>query len=150
MADAKIEIKAGGAEFSATGSPDWVSKQLDKFFENASKIASIPTPKSDEDGGGDKRDGQVNKTIGHKTLATHLKEKGASTNQTKKFLQAAIWLEAKGKREMTTGDVTKALKDAHQSRLGNPADCLNKNVNKGYCEKEGSQFYVTEEGRNAG
>ena len=150
MADAKIEIKAGGAEFSATGTPDWVTKQLDKFFDNASKIASISRSTPDDGGGGGKRNGQPDKTLGHKTLATHLKEKGASTNQTKKFLQTAIWLESKGKKEMTTADVTKALKDAHQSRLANPADCLNKNVNKGYCEKEGKQFYVTEEGRNAG
>jgi hypothetical protein len=43
-------------------------------------------------------------------------------------------------------DITKALSDNQQGKLGNPGDCLNKNVKKGFCEKEGKEFYVTEEG----
>jgi len=48
---------------------------------------------------------------------------------------------------LTTGDVSKALKDSNQSRLGNPSQCLNDNVSKGYCEKDGKQFFVTQEGK---
>lgn len=48
-----------------------------------------------------------------------------------------------------TSDVTKALKDSNQTRLGNPSDSLNQNVTKGYCEKDGKEFYVTEEGKNS-
>jgi hypothetical protein len=50
---------------------------------------------------------------------------------------------------MKTGDVTKALKGAHQSRIGNPADCLNQNVQKGYCEKDGGEFFVTDDGKQS-
>lgn len=87
--------------------------------------------------------------IAEKTLSTFLKEKNVTSNQVKKFLATAIWLEAKGKQRMTTGDVTKALKDSSQTRLGNPSDSLNQNVTKGFCEKDGKEFYVTEEGKNS-
>jgi hypothetical protein len=64
-----------------------------------------------------------------------------------KFLATAIWLDAKGKSKMTTTDVTTALKDAHQGRLGNASECLTQNVRKGLCEKHGKEFFVTEDGR---
>ena len=54
---------------------------------------------------------------------------------------------SEGPKRMQTKDVTGALKTANQSRLGNPADCLNQNVSKGYCEKEGNQFFVTDDGK---
>jgi len=82
-------------------------------------------------------------------LASFLRDKNAGTNQVKKFLAASVWLEAKGKNRLTTADVTRALKDSNQSRIGNPADCLNKNVSKGHCEKDGKEFFVTTDGKNA-
>ena len=87
--------------------------------------------------------------IGKKTLATFLREKNASTIQNKKFLATAVWLEAKGNSRITTSDVTKALKDNSQKRLGNASDCLNQNVKQGYCEKDGKDFYVTQEGKES-
>jgi len=75
-----------------------------------------------------------------------LREKNASTNQVRKFLATAVWLHARGKKRLSTADVTRALKDSNQTRLGNPADCLNKNVAKGHCEKDGKDFFVTSEG----
>lgn len=87
--------------------------------------------------------------IAAKTLAVFLKEKNATRNQVKKCLATAIWLEAKGKQRMTTSDVTKALKDSNQARLGNASDCLNQNVSKGYCEKDGKEFFVTDEGKSS-
>jgi hypothetical protein len=45
--------------------------------------------------------------------------------------------------------VSKALNDANQKRLGNPAECLNQNVAKGYCEKDGKQFFVTDDGKSS-
>jgi hypothetical protein len=146
MSEAKIEIKAGGAEFHATGDQDWVAEQLDKFLANAAKIATLPSV--DQDGGGKTPGGtKGDAAIANKPLATFLKERSATTSQVKKFLATAIWLDAKGRHRMTTGDVTNALKDANQTRLGNPADCLNKNVGKGLCEKDGNQFFVTEGGK---
>jgi hypothetical protein len=64
----------------------------------------------------------------------------------RKFLATACWLTAKGTERLTTGDITKALSDNRQGKLTNAAECLNNNVTKGFCEKEGKQFYVTEEG----
>jgi hypothetical protein len=64
-------------------------------------------------------------------------------------LATAAWLYLKGKERLTTSDVVKALKDNHQSRLGNPADCLNQNVGKGLCEKDGAEFFITAEGFTA-
>jgi len=62
-------------------------------------------------------------------------------------LATAEWLHRKGHKNITTRDVAKALQDNHQKRLGNPADCLNKNVSKGHCEKIGKEFFVTDDGR---
>lgn len=147
--EAKIEIKAGGAEFSATGTPDWVAKQLDKFFDKAANLAAIPPAADAGDGGsangGGSGTGQKTKTgIAGKALAVYLKEQDATTNQVKKFYSTAVWLQAKGKTRISTSEVTAALKASNQTRLGNPADCLNQNVKKGLCEKDGNQFFVIE------
>jgi len=88
-------------------------------------------------------------TIAKKTLPAFLQEKNATSRQVKKFLATAVWLEAKGQSRLTTGDVSKALNDANQKRLGNPAECLNQNVAKGYCEKDGKQFFVTDDGKSS-
>ncbi len=96
--------------------------------------------------GGGAAGGQASKSGG--TLAAFLKAKGATSNQVRKFLSTAIWLHDRDKKDrLTTGDVTKALADNQQSRLSNASDCLNQNVGKGFCEKDGKGFYVTEEGR---
>ena len=88
-------------------------------------------------------------SIEAKTLPTFLKEKNANTVQVKKFLVTAVWLESKGANRIKTSDVTKALRDSNQTKLKNAADCLNQNVSKGYCEKDGKEFFVTEDGKNS-
>lgn len=80
------------------------------------------------------------------SLASYLSARQASSNQLKRFLATADWLRQKGVNELSTALVSKALKDNHQSRLGNPADCLNKNAAKGLVEKEGRTFFITPEG----
>ena len=62
-------------------------------------------------------------------------------------MATAAWLEAKGQNRLATKDISSALKNASQSRLANASDALAKNVGKGYCEKEGKQFFVTQEGK---
>jgi hypothetical protein len=150
MADAKIQIKLGHIEFSGEGEQEWVAKQLDKIIAKADSLVKLAPASSSEGRGteGDKPMGADPK-ISSKTLPAFLSEKGAVRNQVRKFLATAVWLQAKGAKRITTGDVTKALKDSNQSRLGNPADTLNKNVAKGFCEKEGRQFFVTQEGMNS-
>jgi len=148
MSDAKIEIKAGGAEFNATGNQDWVAKQLDKFLANAANLAAIAPSDGNGSGGDGNGDGGGGKKrdvgIAGKPLAVYLKEQDATTNQTKKFLATAVWLHAKGQKRLSTGDISKALKASNQTKITNPSECLNKNVKKGLCEKDGSQFFVTE------
>jgi hypothetical protein len=88
----------------------------------------------------------IDSNAANQTLAKFLRDKNAANNQVRKFLATAVWLQAKGKNRLTTADVTRSLKESNQSRLSNPADCLNKNVSKGFCEKDGKEFFVTTEG----
>ena len=80
------------------------------------------------------------------SLASYLSAQQAGTNQVKRFLATADWLRRKGVPALSTSAVSKALKDNHQARLGNPSDCLNQNVAKGFAEKDGKDFYITPEG----
>jgi hypothetical protein len=150
MSEAKIDIKIGQIQFSGEGDQDWVAKQLDKILAQAEKLVQLALPEKENEGDGEPhKPMKSDALIAKKTLPAFLNEKGASTNQVKKFLSTAIWLEAKGQNRLQTRDITGALRSAKQSRLVNPSDSLNKNVSKGFCEKEGTQFYVTEEGKKS-
>lgn len=150
MSEAKIEIKIGQIQFLGQGEQEWVSKQLDKILSQADKLIQLAP--SIENGEGEERPHKPmgkDPAIAQKTLPVYLSEKSANKNQTKKFLATSIWLEAKGNGRLKPSDITKALKDANQSRLSNPSDCLAKNVNKGHCERDGAQFFVTDEGKKS-
>lgn len=153
MGNARIEIKVGEIEFSGEGEQVWVAEQLDKILAKAEDLVVLaPTPGA---GSASNEDGQKHRPMGGddeiaaKPLPTFLAEKQANKSQVQKFLATAVWLEAKGKNRLQTSDVSKALKDANQSKLGNPSETLNKNVAKGYCEKDGKQFFVTQEGKDS-
>lgn len=151
MSEAKIEIKIGEIRFSGEGDQDWLSDQLDKIIDKAEalmEIAPPAAPPANPTGAHQPADFSGASSIANQTLATFLKSKNATTAQVDKFLVTAVWCEAKGKNRLKTSDITAALKNANQSRLGNPADCLNGNVTKGYCEKDGKEFYVTQEGKD--
>lgn len=79
------------------------------------------------------------------SLATYIRTKGAEGNQVQRFLVTADWLRRRG-QQLTSGAIAKALTDNQQSRLANPADSLNKNVAKGFCEKTKDGFFITPEG----
>lgn len=140
MATAKIRIKVGEIEVDYEGSETFLNKQLPGLVEKLSQLTE-KLPPSKKKGGG-----HVVFTASG-TLASFLREKNATGSQRMKFLATAEWLHRKGSKHIKTGDVTAALREAQQTRLGNPADCLNKNVAQGYCEKNGSGFFVTDEGR---
>src|ERR1041384_2419518 len=143
MSQVKIQIKVGDVEFSGEGEQGWVSTQLERVLKAAPSIVGAkPIGRSTSSGDHN----SPSSAAGSQTLASFLRDKNASTNQVKKFLATAIWLHSKGKKRLGTADVTRALKDSNQTRLGNPADCLNKNVAKGHCEKDGKDFFVTTEG----
>jgi hypothetical protein len=151
MADAKIDIKIGAVSFAAEGSEKWLSGELDKVLAKAPELAAI-APAEPAGSGGD--DGTQHTTHGKKgtvgTLAHFLKGKNATSNQVKKFLATAVWLhDSTGRDRITTAEVRQALKTANQTKLSNPADCLNQNVGKGFAEKDGGSFFVTEPGRTS-
>jgi hypothetical protein len=84
------------------------------------------------------------------SLASYIKAKKAEKNQVRRFLVTAYWLSGRTTEALTASVVTKALLDNHQKRLANSADCLNKNVSKGFCEKtKGGAFFITPEGLEA-
>ena len=144
MGDARIEVKVGSVSFLGEGSEPWVSGEFDKALQRIAELAKI-YPVSATEATSDARPSN-HKAVG--TLAAFLKAKNATSNQVRKFLSTAVWLHDRDHKDrLTTGDVTKALSDNQQSRLGNASDCLNQNVGKGFCEKDGKGFYVTEEGR---
>ncbi len=152
MAEAKIDIRVGSLAFSAEGNEKWLSGELDKVLAKAAEFAAIAP--AEPVGAGDSGDGaqHVSHTKGGNvgTLAHFLKEKKATSNQVRKFLATAVWLrDSTGRDRVTTAEVKQALKTANQTKLGNPADCLNQNVGKGFAEKDGGSFFVTEPGRTS-
>lgn len=152
MSEVKIQFKLGSIEFSGEGEQDWISQQLDKILQQAPQLLLIaPSSNAGTPANGTAGHNPMgaDPAIAQQPLASFLKAKNAATTQVKKFLATAVWLEAKGKSRMGTADITKALKDANQTRLSNPADCLNQNIAKGHCEKDGAQFFVTVDGKAA-
>lgn len=152
MADSKIKISIGTITFQAEGGQQWVGEQLDKLFSNAKELASVapaPTSRDVADENSDHTPIKSDANIAAKPLASFLKDKNATSKQVLKFLATAVWLESKGNNRLSTSDITQALRDANQNKLNNAADCLNQNVKKGFCEKEGTQFFVTMEGKES-
>lgn len=81
------------------------------------------------------------------SLASHIKSKKGEKNQNNRFLATAHWLAGRNDSPLTTKAVAAALSDHKQKRLANPADALNQNVRKGYCEKrKDGSFFITPEG----
>ncbi len=149
MGEAKIEIKIGVIEFTGEGSEKWLETQLDKIIEKAPGLMKIaPVVTGDPAQGGHVPIG-TDPAIAKKPLGTYLQEKSATTNQNKKFIATAVWLESKGKSRLKTSDVSGALRKSSQKKLNNASLNLSQNVAKGYCEKDGDQFYVTDEGKNS-
>jgi hypothetical protein len=141
LAQAKIELKLGNFHFTGESEAAWLEKQLDKLLEHVKSSDSTVFSEGSIDRS---RDSGEHKT--KETLSSYLKSSDATSNQVKKFLATASWLTAKGSERLGTRDITKALAENRQGKLSNPSDALNKNVTKGFCEKDGGQFYVTEEG----
>lgn len=155
MSAAKIEVQIGSFSFSGEGNEDWLGSQLDKILNKAEQIISL-APTAIVDTGQTAlnsphapADFSGNSAIASKSLANFLKEKNASSNQVTKFLATAAWLEAKGRKRVSTSDVSAALREASQTKLNNASLNLIGNVQKGFCEKDGNQFFVTQEGKQA-
>jgi len=153
VSDAKIEIQIGDVRFSGEGNQEWLTLQLDKILDKAKDLTKLaPQPVIQNNAPQplhQAADFSNSPDISSQSLASFLKSKNATSAQVDKFLATAIWVEAKdNKNRLKTADITSALSKANQTKLGNPADKLNQNVSKGYCEKDGKDFFVTQEGKD--
>jgi hypothetical protein len=84
------------------------------------------------------------------SLASHIKAKKGDKNQNNRFLATAQWLSGRSEDPLTAKSIAASLSDHNQKRLANPADALNQNVRKGYCEKrKDGSFFITPEGLEA-
>lgn len=149
MSDSKIQIKVGIVEFSGEGNQDWLASQLDKILTKVPELLRIELDSGAGNPAGANKDATPNgkqKGDNPSNLPAYLKEKNATTNQVKKFLATAAFLQLNGKNRLGTTDISGALKNANQTKLKNASDCLNQNVKKGHCEKDGKDFFVTSNG----
>lgn len=146
MANARLEVHIGSIKFVGEGSEEWVEQQWLKVLEQAEQL-SLVDPKESKAPPVSKTDGIQGKPS--TSLANFLIEKSTGASQVKRFLATAIWLSKSGTTTLKTSDVSKALLDARQKKLGNPADVLNQNVTKGFCVKHGDGFYVSPEGESS-
>ena len=138
----KIELTIGDLHFAGEGDQDWLDQQIDKLIDNASR-GQI------NDSGDDDvlmSESKSQETVKAMSLVSYLRAKGGENVQVQRFLATAAWLYHRGMKDFNTSAVTKALRDNQQKRLGNPSDCLNKNVTRGFCEKTSGGFFITSDG----
>ncbi len=146
MADAKVEVEVGQFRFSGEGEQQWLAQQMDKILRSAESLTRLAPPKArTEPNVGCEVNDAAPQMTGE--ALPHFLTRTKATSQVDRYLATAEWLHRKEYEQVKTRDVTKALKDARQNRLSNPADCLGKNTTKGHCVKDGKSFYVTPEGR---
>lgn len=141
----KVELKIGEMSFSGEGDQEWLDNQISKLLEAATSdqirdVISTGTTPAEE---------RQSEPTHNESLPTYLRNKGGERSQVKRFLATAAWIHRRGETTLTTGLVAKTLRENHQKRLGNPSDCLNKNVSKGHCEKTAEGFFITSDGWSA-
>jgi hypothetical protein len=105
---------------------------------------------SDRGGAGSHTPAPVAQTRVSGSLAGYIKAKKGDKNQNSRFLATAHWLSGRNDSPLTAKAIAGALSHHNQKRLANPADALNQNVRKGYCEKrKDGSFFITPEGLEA-
>jgi len=148
VGDAKIDIKIGELTFSGEGDQDWLSRQLDKVLEQAAGILVFEPKESSPPQEPHEADFSHSANISSQSLVSFLRSRNALTVQVEKFLATAAWVEAaERKGRLKTSEINSALTKANQVKISNLAEKLNKNIESGYCEKDGSEFYVTNKGK---
>jgi hypothetical protein len=145
-AQGKIDFKIGNISFSAEGDQDWLGEQLATIMKSASNLPAAKTASGEGILVSVTNAEEIKEPIGD-SLASYLKAKGGENKQVQRFLATAAWLYRRNQKDLNASAVAKALATNHQKGLANPADCLNQNVGKGYCEKlTGNKFFITPEG----
>jgi hypothetical protein len=147
MSSTKIDVSVGGVSFAGEGEQVWLAEQLDKVLLAATELSRAPAnSKATSVAASAGRHAPDDAGQFTTSLSMYIKDLKGETNQVDRFLITADWLRRRGVAALATAAVSKALTDNQQKRLANPADCLNKNVSKGLCEKTGNGFYITPEG----
>jgi hypothetical protein len=160
----KLRVKLGATEIDYEGNSEFLSQEimptLGKMLELVEARADLNRPTEtlqlESDPGPsaelDAIDRAPNEefssvtTAANVALASYLRKTGGDTTQVLRFLATAAWLFRRGSNELSTTLVAKALQENHQKKLGNPSDCLNQNVAKGFCEKTKTGFFITPDG----
>ena len=146
MSQGEIEFSFGSLGFSGEGEEKWLAEQLDKVIKAVPELSQVKPPEGKDVAGDIVNDVVDSATKFTTSLSNHIKDKDGGNSQVIRFLATADWLRRRGRKTMKTADVTRALSDNHQAKLSNPAERLNQNVGKGFCEKKGSEFFITPEG----
>lgn len=125
MSESKIQIKVGIVEFSGEGNQDWLASQLDKILQKVPELLKIelanPAMKGLYGNPNQVKESKAS-SINGVTLATWLKDKAATTNQNRKFLATAAFLQLNGQERISSGEVKQALSKNSQTALTNPSD----------------------------
>lgn len=143
MSTAKVDIKIANLSFSGEGESEWLEKLLDKWLELARQLDYGQETRTQTAGAISTR---LLQDHSRPPLGVFMKNHKAASNQRRKFLATAIWLTLGGQERLSTSDVSTALSKNNQAKLTNPSDCLRHQIAKGFCQKDGKQFYVTPEG----
>jgi hypothetical protein len=144
MNQSKLEITVGNLSFSGEGEQSWLAEQLEKVLKAAPTVATAQMTNQQSEQSTTNTTAQTQNFT--TTLASYIRDKGGDSNQVDRFLITADWLRRKGVSKLTTAEVSSALKNNQQKRLANAAECLNRNVSKGYCEKVDGGFYISPDG----
>ncbi len=146
MANSKILVKIGHLEFSAEGEEQWLATQLDILLEKVPELLQIELNTDPAVTDTQNKPTNLQTSQGKPTLVSWLKDKNATSDETRRFLATAAYLQLNGKNRLATNDVTDALSNSNQGKFSSASMFLKGNVAKGFCEKEGKSFYVTTEG----
>ena len=141
----RIRIRLGNLRFDGEGTEDWLSAEASLFLRVATDMSVTATASAQAS----ERDDPPSGTAPNQSLAAFLRATGGEKKQVQRFLATAGWLSRRGQEPLTSGLVSKTLREYHQKRLGNPSDCLSQNLSNGYCEKTHDGFRLTSEGWQA-
>src|ERR1700733_12399874 len=106
MADTRLEVSIGNIKFVGEGSEAWLSSEFAKLLEFSRTRPTLEAPLVDQDE--EQKPPPDTGNLG--TLPKFLSDKSATTNQVRKFLATAAWLQTKNSsNELATSDITKVL-----------------------------------------
>ncbi len=135
---AYFRFKCGKVIITSEGSEDFLEHVLPKLVSDiGEQVRDMAEDVSIPDG-----------VDGQESLKTFVSRQSEDT-QVSRFLAAAAWLQVHQSGRLTTTAVAHALRESKLPKLNNASDSLNRNIDKGFCERrnnKGPEFFVTPEG----